>query len=300
MVTSAANGGAASPTRTATSKGPAPAAEVSDTRTTSRPGRSKSLASRSASIGGEAAIATRRNGDEVMDGLSQTASPAVIPRSGDSGLRIGIVEDHALLGRILVDALQARELQADLVAGQTLDEILQVAERLSPTLILLDLDLGESVGDSLPLIGRFIDMGARVLMLTGCTDRLLLAAALEAGAEAIISKGKDFEELHRAVLAAAAGEELMAPEERHTFLRELRLRREIEHRRLARFSRLTRREREVLDALRRGQRAAAIAAESCTSLATVRTQIRSVLTKLGAGSQLDAVAMAHEAGWSIH
>ena len=40
-----------------------------------------------------------------------------------------------------------------------------------------------------------------------------------------------------------------------------------------------------------------IAREWVVSEATVRSQVRGVLTKLGAGSQLEAVALALEAGW---
>jgi len=60
---------------------------------------------------------------------------------------------------------------------------------------------------------------------------------------------------------------------------------------------LTPREREVLSALAKGQRAEAIASESGVSSATVRSQIRSVLAKLGVNSQLEAVALAWTVGW---
>ena len=57
---------------------------------------------------------------------------------------------------------------------------------------------------------------------------------------------------------------------------------------------LTAREREVLDGLVAGKRAAAIAEESVVSLATVRAQIRAILAKLGVSSQLEAVALVRE------
>ncbi len=54
---------------------------------------------------------------------------------------------------------------------------------------------------------------------------------------------------------------------------------------------LTGREREILQLLAAGQRAPTIAAHSVVSAATVRAQIRAVLTKLGVHSQLEAVAL---------
>lgn len=60
-----------------------------------------------------------------------------------------------------------------------------------------------------------------------------------------------------------------------------------------RFSALTPRERDVLGELLAGRSAARIAEADQVSLATVRSHIRAVLTKLGVSSQLAAVALAH-------
>ena len=46
-----------------------------------------------------------------------------------------------------------------------------------------------------------------------------------------------------------------------------------------------------------GLQAAEIAKGSYVSLATVRTQIRSILLKLDVGSQVAAVALARQGGW---
>ncbi len=51
----------------------------------------------------------------------------------------------------------------------------------------------------------------------------------------------------------------------------------------------------MLDRLAAGVQAAAVAEELGISLATVRAQIRSVLTKLDVGTQLAAVALVNEA-----
>ena len=61
---------------------------------------------------------------------------------------------------------------------------------------------------------------------------------------------------------------------------------------------LTARERQVLAALMEGKSCEVIADSWFVSLATVRTQIRAVLTKLGVGSQLAAISLAFRSGWS--
>jgi two-component system, NarL family, nitrate/nitrite response regulator NarL len=60
---------------------------------------------------------------------------------------------------------------------------------------------------------------------------------------------------------------------------------------------LTRREVDVLAQLVRGRSAAEIARHHVVSEMTVRTQVKSILNKLGVGNQLAAVALAHEVGW---
>ena len=63
------------------------------------------------------------------------------------------------------------------------------------------------------------------------------------------------------------------------------------------FDQLTPREEVVLAGLVRGLSAPCIADEAMVSAATVRTQIRSILLKLGVHSQLAAVSLARRARW---
>ena len=61
---------------------------------------------------------------------------------------------------------------------------------------------------------------------------------------------------------------------------------------------LTVRERSVLAELMNGHRAVTIAATDNVSISTVRSQIKSILQKLGVNSQLAAVALARQVGWN--
>jgi DNA-binding NarL/FixJ family response regulator len=78
---------------------------------------------------------------------------------------------------------------------------------------------------------------------------------------------------------------------------ELRIERAGLRKALTPFERLTMREREVLAALVDGLSAEEIAETQFVALTTVRSQIRSVLQKLGVRSQLAAVAHANRVGW---
>ncbi len=53
----------------------------------------------------------------------------------------------------------------------------------------------------------------------------------------------------------------------------------------------------MLRALCQGRTVDEIAAAGTVSVATVRTQVKAILRKLGVSSQLAATALAHESGW---
>jgi len=212
-------------------------------------------------------------------------------------LRALIVEDHALIGQGLRAALLNSGVAAEALCPDDVDEVLRAADRVRPDVVLLDLDLGDGVGSGLPLIEPLRARGAHVVILTGSTDRLELAACLEAGALGLASKAESVDEVLEKFFAAADGQATPTDHERQQLLAELRAHRSAERDRLSAFDRLTPRERAVLSALIDGASASMIADTAYVSLATVRSQIRAILEKLGVGSQLAAVAMARQAGW---
>ena len=209
-----------------------------------------------------------------------------------------IIEDHDLLAQSLVFALQAEGVQASTVRPQTVDQILEHADGLRPTVVLLDLELGGEIGNSVPLIEPLEALGAQVMMVTGVTDRVRLAECLEAGATGLINKATPFEQLVEAVREVAELGTLVPPQQRHELLGELRRQRAADRARMEPFERLTQREQQVLQGLIDGKSAEKIAEDAFVSLATVRSQIRAILLKLDVNSQLSAVALARQAGWS--
>ena len=108
-----------------------------------------------------------------------------------------------------------------------------------------------------------------------------------------------FPQLVREIRAIPEGRSAEAENRRLQVQREARAPlRSSGHAALAPFAALTPREEQVLAMLIDGVQAADIAERSYVSLATVRSQIRAILTKLGVGSQLSAVSLAIKAGWS--
>jgi DNA-binding NarL/FixJ family response regulator len=137
-----------------------------------------------------------------------------------------------------------------------------------------------------------------VLVVTGTTDRMEIAAALEAGAVGYVCKNEPFDVLLETAAQAAADEPVLPEAERRSLVSELRRHRASVADERARFGRLTPREGEVLQALCAGESVTSIAAGWVVSVPTVRTQVRAILQKLEVGSQLEAVAAAHRCGWA--
>lgn len=211
--------------------------------------------------------------------------------------RVLLVEDHELLAQSVGMALQAESMQVEVAELDDPDALVASVQREPPDVVLVDLELGGAIGDGTSLVAPFTRAGSRVLAVTAVTDRTRLAAALEQGAVGVVSKSLPFQVLLESVLTVARGEDVMSPAQRHTLLGELRLAREAEQARLEPFERLTVREQQVLHALGQGKSVSHIAEEWVVSEATVRTQVRGVLMKLGVTSQLEAVAQALRVGW---
>jgi DNA-binding NarL/FixJ family response regulator len=207
-----------------------------------------------------------------------------------------IVDDHELLAESLRLTLTAEGFDV-LVPGVQAGDVYACAQQAPPDVVLLDLDLGAEGGDGSALVEGLAVGGARVVVVSGTPDRLRVAACLESGACGYVSKAASLDELLAAVRVAASGEEVMSQAQRLDLIAELREARSQRKRELAPFTDLTGREGFVLAQVIEGRSAAEIAICSYVSEATVRTQIRGVLGKLGVRSQLAAVAAARRAGW---
>lgn len=210
--------------------------------------------------------------------------------------RVLVVDDHRLVGDGLQTVLRLSGFDVTLSGCASAAAIVEEARAHEAELVLLDLELGPA-GDGRELIRPLVALGARVLVITGQTDLAELAECLDAGAAGVVGKAEGFAVVLDKVQRLLAGEPVTPVGDRARFQNELAQRRIAQQVKTAPFEALTPRERDVLAMIVDGYPAAEIARCSFVSLATVRTQIRSVLLKLGVNSQLAAAAMARNAGW---
>jgi two-component system nitrate/nitrite response regulator NarL len=233
----------------------------------------------------------RRWGVHVMANSDEVPmSVAVQPRR-----RLLIVDDHELFAHTVSTAMTAEGF--DVSRARSIDprRVIEQVERDASDVVLLDLDLGGS--SALPLVRPLSELGATVVMVTAETDRVRLAECVEAGAVGVVSKSAGFGQFVDAIAEAAELGSLLTRHQREELLAELRRQRASDREKLEAFRRLTPREEAVLTLLVDGRSAEAIAAHEVVAVSTVRSQIRSVLTKLGVNSQLGAVALARRVNW---
>jgi len=142
-------------------------------------------------------------------------------------------------------------------------------------------------------VAALVGEGRRVAVLADPADPAL-PSCLTAGAEAVVSTGSSLNTLVTVVSGLSHDRPVDSP----VPLGPLWRAGAAAGSEAGMLDTLTPREHRVLSLLAAGVPAASIARSGYVSLHTVRTQIRSILRKLDVHSQLEAVAVAHRAGWS--
>ncbi len=217
-----------------------------------------------------------------------------------TGTRVGLVEDHGLFAEALSIAL---EMEGHQVRRTPLDDhargvasALPALLRWQPGIVLLDLDLGV-YGNGMTLVEPLSRAGVGVIVVTGNRERSRWGEALGRGARLVLPKNSELNDILAAIRRVHEGLPVISAAERNELVELWRGEHRAEQEARERLDRLTRRESEVLGHLHLGRQVREIARLSFVSEATVRTQVKSILTKLEVSSQIAAVGVAHQARW---
>ena len=198
-------------------------------------------------------------------------------------MRVAVCDDHALFADALADALQRLGHVVVGTAG-TLDEVFDLVARESPEICLLDLWF-----DRLPSLDvarrlREEHPETRIVLLTADPAREAVLALEEDVIQAIVGKHWSLALVVQTLARVAAGRQVR----RLVPLRTEGKQPVTPH--------LTAREREVLALLATGASTTQIRQRLDISEHTVRTHVRSLLSKLGVHSRVEALRVAHDRG----
>ena len=184
-----------------------------------------------------------------------------------------VVDDHRTFSDLLALALTA-EPDFDCVGKATsVATALAMVEDLRPDLVLMDVRLGDGdgVAATAELTRSYPDL--RVVVLTAHADLALMKRAADAGACCLLPKDGSLPDMLEALRRSRRGGITMPQ-----------------------LPTLTRREHDVLMKLAIGLDARAIAKHLGISVNTCRGYVKSLMLKLGAHSQLEAVVIATNNG----
>lgn len=214
-------------------------------------------------------------------------------------IRVVVVDDHLVvregLHMMLEIAGEGFTLLGDAADGAA---ALRVVEELQPDVVLMDLRMPGMDGlEAITHIRERCPHIAVVILTTYDEDDLMLRG-LRAGACGYLLKDTGRETLFHAIRTAARGDLLLQPE---IMARILARTADVSDTPPVRFQaekemELTEREREVLQAVARGERSKEIASRLGISLRTVGSHLTSIYAKLGVNSRASAVAIGIERG----
>jgi two-component system NarL family response regulator len=187
-------------------------------------------------------------------------------------IRVLIVEDQRIVRELLAAMLTGEPETAVVGEAYSGSEALELAARLHPDVVVLDISLPDMDGIAVMRALRRTQPEIRVIALSIHDERPYIEGMIDAGARGYVLKSAPIDELREAIRAVRRGETYVP----------LRLR---EPARAAAGDRqaaegLGRRERQVLALLAEGKHSAGIADELGISVATVDVHRRNIMRKL--------------------
>lgn len=222
--------------------------------------------------------------------MSQVSSPdrPVAPiLDAKLPIRVIIVENHQLVSESLGLLLDGQKDMHVVGTATSVATASALPRNLAPHIVVMDFHLDDGTGHDAALVLRDLYPNVRFVFLSRDESDDARLAAVEAGASAYLHKSTPAVELVSAIREVAHGRSLISPA---MIARLVSQGRDREHMRDS----LSPREREVLQLMADGLATRKIAQELGISYSTVRTHVRSISTKLGARSMVNAVVTARE------
>jgi DNA-binding NarL/FixJ family response regulator len=202
-------------------------------------------------------------------------------------IRVLICDDHTLVRaglRRIVDSFDGIEVVGE---ASSADEVVQRARQMVPDVVLLDVSMpGRSGFDALAEL-RENQPDISVVIMSMHDDSLHVREAMQRGASGFVVKEAAPAELEVAIRAAAAGRTFLSPQVFASQLQQPGMRKS-----LGDIDRLSRRQREILDALGAGRTTKQIAADLGLSVKTVETHRSRMMETLGCRNSVELLRMA--------
>jgi NarL family two-component system response regulator LiaR len=200
-------------------------------------------------------------------------------------LRVVVVDDHAMVRSGLAAFLTAYDDLEQVGEAASGEEAVDVCARIQPDVVLMDLVMPGIDGVEATRVIRERCPATKVIALTSFGELARVRSALDSGAISYLLKNVSADELAAAIRGAAAGQTSLSPEAARAVIPEAA-------ERASRPGDLTETERRVLALMVEGQSNPQIGDSLGISLSTVKFHVSNILSKVGASSRTEAVALA--------
>ncbi|WP_432861189.1 response regulator [Microbispora rosea] len=211
-------------------------------------------------------------------------------------VRILLADDQPLV-RSGLRVLIADHPDLDVVGeAATGSEAVRLVGELGPDVVVMDIRMPGMDGIEAT---RRITAGAattRVLVLTTFDEDDHVYGALRAGASGFVVKDMALDDILAAIRVVAAGDALIAPSVTRRLIADFVRRPGTAQRSARPIEGITEREREVLTLVGRGRSNTEIAQDLFITVATAKSHVSRLLTKLGARDRVQLVISAYEMG----
>ncbi|MFC5180826.1 response regulator [Actinomadura harenae] len=213
-------------------------------------------------------------------------------------LRVAVCDDQTLVRagfRVLIDTTPGLTVVGEAGTGE---EAVELIRRERPDVALMDIQMPgmDGIEATRRLLAGPDPVPVRVLILTTFDLDRYVFAALRAGASGFLLKDTPPSDLLAAVRVVAGGEALLSPRVTRRLVAEFARRPAVAVEAAHRLDGVTGREREVLVEVARGLSNTEIAAELHMSVATAKSHVSRLLTKLAARDRAQLVIAAYESG----
>ncbi|MGW8172873.1 MAG: two-component system response regulator NarL [Pseudomonas sp.] len=172
------------------------------------------------------------------------------------------------------------------------EDAIRLAQQIEPDLILMDLNMPGIDGLETTRRMRDADIDARIIMFTVSDEQGHVLEALRNGADGYLLKDMDAEQLIEQIRIAATGRMALSPELTQVLAEAIRVRPKPTGQ--VQFSSLTKREKEVLRQIAKGQSNKMIARKLGITEGTVKVHVKNLLHKLGLRSRVEAAVWVLE------
>lgn len=249
----------------------------------------------------EAAALARRVGLVGAPGPAAVADRPALEGGGtapvrERAARVLVADARPLVRAALRVALDTEDGVVVVAEAADTEEAVAEAHRVRPDVVLLDAHLPPGGGVEACALLKSADLVTRVLVVSEHPDEERLLATVEAGGDGYSEWSGGIAGLTADIRRLHAGEASIPPGMLGLLLRRLIQRGREADRAVDRYSRLSRREREILALMVEGMDNHAIARALVISPHTARTHAQNVLAKLDVHSRVEAAAVAVEFG----